>query len=70
MPDQEKMYPKDALESLVGCTDYRGPACSLEEMEEGIASGAQDCQVEAEPYRDIDFSQAKRGPVVKVEPST
>jgi|SRR6185436_14934645 len=25
-------------------------------------------KVTAEPYRDIDFSQAKRGPVVKAEP--
>lgn len=25
-------------------------------------------KVAAEPYRDIDFSQAKRGPVVKTEP--
>jgi uncharacterized protein (DUF4415 family) len=25
-------------------------------------------KVAAEPYRDIDFSQAKRGPVVKAEP--
>ena len=34
-------------------------------MEEGIARGAKDYQVDAEPYRDIDFSQAKRGPVAK-----
>lgn len=32
--------PRTALEDLVGCTGYRGPRKTLEEMEEGIAEGA------------------------------
>jgi AbrB family looped-hinge helix DNA binding protein len=33
--------PETTLEELVGCTGYRGPAHSLEEMEAGIARGAR-----------------------------
>lgn len=29
------------LEDLIGCTGYRGPARTLEEMEAGIACGAR-----------------------------
>lgn len=31
-----------SLEDLVGCTGYRGPRRSLEEMEEGIARGVRE----------------------------
>jgi AbrB family looped-hinge helix DNA binding protein len=34
--------PETALEDLIGCTGYQGPARTLEEMEEGIARGARD----------------------------
>lgn len=33
--------PETRLQDLVGCTGYRGPARSLEEMEAGIAQGAR-----------------------------
>jgi AbrB family looped-hinge helix DNA binding protein len=33
--------PETTLEDLLGCTGYRGPAHSLEEMEAGIAAGAR-----------------------------
>ncbi len=33
--------PETRLEDLVGCTGYKGPAKSLEEMEAGIAEGAR-----------------------------
>jgi len=36
-----KPRPETTLEDLVGCTGYRGPARSLEEMEAGIARGAR-----------------------------
>lgn len=34
--------PETTLEDLVGCTGYKGPALTLEEMEAGIARGAQE----------------------------
>jgi AbrB family looped-hinge helix DNA binding protein len=34
--------PETALEDLVGCTGYQGPARSLEEMEAAIALGARE----------------------------
>jgi AbrB family looped-hinge helix DNA binding protein len=33
--------PETRLEDLIGCTGYKGPAKTLEEMEEGIAQGAR-----------------------------
>jgi len=33
--------PETRLEDLVGCTGYKGPAKSLEEMEAGVAEGAR-----------------------------
>ncbi len=33
--------PETRLENLIGCTGYRGPARTLEEMEAGIAEGAR-----------------------------
>jgi AbrB family looped-hinge helix DNA binding protein len=33
--------PEVDLEDLVGCTGYRGPARTLEDMEAGIAEGAR-----------------------------
>ncbi len=33
--------PERRLEDLIGCTGYKGPAKSLEEMEAGIAEGAR-----------------------------
>ena len=33
--------PETRLEDLIGCTGYKGPAKSLEEMEAGIAEGAR-----------------------------
>lgn len=33
--------PETCLEDLIGCAGYRGPAKTLEEMEEGIAMGAR-----------------------------
>jgi AbrB family looped-hinge helix DNA binding protein len=33
--------PESTLEEILGCTGYRGPAHSLEEMEAGIARGAR-----------------------------
>jgi len=33
--------PETRLEDLIGCTGYRGPAKTLEEMEEGLARGAR-----------------------------
>jgi AbrB family looped-hinge helix DNA binding protein len=39
---QTEDLPETTLEDLVGCTGYRGPARSLEEMEAGIARGARE----------------------------
>lgn len=36
-----KPGPETTLEDLVGCTGYRGPARSLEEMDAAIARGAR-----------------------------
>lgn len=36
-----RQVPETTLEDLVGCTGYKGPAKSLEEMEAGIALGAR-----------------------------
>jgi AbrB family looped-hinge helix DNA binding protein len=36
-----KPGPETTLEDLVGCTGYRGPARSLEEMAAAIARGAR-----------------------------
>lgn len=33
--------PETALEDLIGCSGYSGPAKTLEQMEEGIARGAR-----------------------------
>lgn len=35
-------FPETTLADLVGCTGYKGPRKSLEEMEAGIALGAQE----------------------------
>lgn len=35
-------FPETTLEDLVGCTGYKGPALTLEEMEAGIARGARE----------------------------
>lgn len=37
-----KDLPVTALEDLVGCAGYKGPARSLEDMEAGIARGARE----------------------------
>jgi AbrB family looped-hinge helix DNA binding protein len=34
--------PATTLEDLIGCTGYRGPARTLEEMEAAIARGARE----------------------------
>lgn len=34
--------PKTTLDEIVGCTGYRGPARSLEEMEEAIEREARE----------------------------
>jgi len=36
------VLPETSLEDLVGCTGYKGPRRSLEEMEEAIARGAKE----------------------------
>jgi hypothetical protein len=33
--------PDTRLEDLIGCTGYKGPAKSLDEMEAGVAEGAR-----------------------------
>ncbi|HEX3129020.1 MAG TPA: AbrB/MazE/SpoVT family DNA-binding domain-containing protein [Thermoanaerobaculia bacterium] len=33
-------FPETTLEELVGCTGYKGPAMTLDDMEAGIARGA------------------------------
>lgn len=38
---EARNLPETRLEDLVGCTDYRGPARTLEEMEAGIAEGGR-----------------------------
>jgi AbrB family looped-hinge helix DNA binding protein len=38
---EAKGFPETRLEDLIGCTGYRGPAKTLEEMEAGIAKGAR-----------------------------
>ena len=37
-----RRVPETTLEDLVGCTGYKGPALTLEEMEAGIARGARE----------------------------
>lgn len=37
-----RQFPETTLEDLVGCTGYKGPALTLEDMEAGIARGAQE----------------------------
>jgi len=39
---QAEDFPVTTLEDLIGCTGYRGPARSLEEMEAAIARGARE----------------------------
>src|SRR5262245_50621345 len=39
---QREVVPPTRLEDFVGCTGYRGPAKSLEEMEVGIAASGVD----------------------------
>ena len=34
--------PETTVDDLIGCTGYKGPARSLEEMEAAIAAGASD----------------------------
>lgn len=34
--------PETTLQDLIGCTGYRGPARTLEDMEEAIAKGARE----------------------------
>lgn len=34
-----RRFPETTLDDLVGCTEYKGPAKSLKEMEAGIALG-------------------------------
>src|SRR6185295_3866311 len=36
--------PETTVDDLVGCTGYKGPTLSLEEMEDGIARGARECR--------------------------
>lgn len=38
---QVEDVPETTLEDLIGCSGYKGPAKSLQEMEEGIAEGAR-----------------------------
>ena len=38
---EAREVPETRLEDLIGCTGYRGPARTLEEMEAGIARGAR-----------------------------
>lgn len=38
---QVEDLPPTRVEDLIGCTGYRGPAKSLEEMDKGIAEGAR-----------------------------
>lgn len=33
--------PETSLEDLIGCTGYRGPAKTIQQMEAGIAEGAR-----------------------------
>lgn len=39
---QAEQLPETTLEELAGCTGYRGPARSLEDMEAAIARGARE----------------------------
>lgn len=41
-PVEDLTYPETTFDDLVGCSGYRGPRRSLEEMEEGIARGARE----------------------------
>jgi len=36
-----RKLPRTSLADLIGCTGYRGPAKSLEDMESGVAEGAR-----------------------------
>ena len=36
-----QVLPETRLEDLIGCTGYRGPARTLQEMDAGIAEGAR-----------------------------
>jgi AbrB family looped-hinge helix DNA binding protein len=38
---QVEDVPETTLEDLIGCSGYKGPAKSLQQMEEGIAEGAR-----------------------------
>jgi len=38
---QVEDVPETTLEELTGCSGYKGPAKSLQQMEEGIAEGAR-----------------------------
>lgn len=38
---QVEDVPETSLEELIGCSGYKGPAQSLQQMEEGIAEGAR-----------------------------
>jgi AbrB family looped-hinge helix DNA binding protein len=37
----EEGFPETSLEELIGCTDYQGPAYSIEEMNAAIAEAAR-----------------------------
>jgi AbrB family looped-hinge helix DNA binding protein len=39
----KKPVPTTRLSDVVGCAGYRGPAKSLEDMEEAIARGVREC---------------------------
>ncbi|HKH49708.1 MAG TPA: AbrB/MazE/SpoVT family DNA-binding domain-containing protein [Thermoanaerobaculia bacterium] len=34
-------FPETRLEELIGCTGYRGPAKTLQDMDDGVAEGAR-----------------------------
>jgi AbrB family looped-hinge helix DNA binding protein len=36
-----RKLPRTSLADLVGCTGYKGPPMSLEDMESGVAEGAR-----------------------------
>lgn len=36
-----RQLPETTLEDLVGCTEYKGPARSLDEMEAGVGEGTR-----------------------------
>jgi hypothetical protein len=41
VPGETDELPETTLDEIVGCTGYRGPALSLEEMEEAVEREAR-----------------------------